>query len=61
VSVRQYGDAAIATGIQTQQTAYRGNDASGRFRVSHVYVRKGDRWLFASIQLSGPIPDMPPR
>jgi hypothetical protein len=60
VSVRQYGEAAVGIGIQMQQAAYQGHAASGRFRVSHVYVRKGDRWLIASIQLSGPIPEAPP-
>jgi hypothetical protein len=45
----------------TTQAAYQGHDASGRFRVTHVYVRKADGWLIANIQLSGPIPDMPPR
>ncbi len=51
----------IATGIQAQRAAYQGYNASGRFQVIHVYVRKAYRWLIASIQLSGPIPDMPPR
>jgi ketosteroid isomerase-like protein len=60
VSVRHYGDAAVAIGVQTQQAAHQGHQTSGRFRVSHVYVRKGDRWLIANIQLSGPIPDIPP-
>src|SRR5215510_10080131 len=60
VSVREYGDAAIAVGIQTQQTAWQGQDASGRFRVTQVYVRKADRWFIANIHISGPIPDMPP-
>src|SRR5262245_25990878 len=56
VSVREYGDAAIAVGIQAQQTAWQGQDASGRFRVTQVYVRKADRWFIANIHISGPIP-----
>jgi ketosteroid isomerase-like protein len=60
VSVREYGGAAIATGVQTQKTFYRGQEMSGHFRVSHVYVKKMNRWLIAHIQISGPIPEMPP-
>jgi hypothetical protein len=61
VSVREYGEAAIAVGIQTQQTTWQGQDASGRFRVNQVYIRQANRWLIVSIHISGPIPDMPPR
>jgi ketosteroid isomerase-like protein len=60
VSVREHGDAAIATGVQTQKTFHKGQEMSGRFRVSHVYVRKMNRWRIAHIQISGPIPEMPP-
>ena len=61
VSVRVYGETAVAVGIQAQQTSYQGHDASGRFRVTQIAVRQGDRWLIAGLHLSGPIPDMPPR
>jgi ketosteroid isomerase-like protein len=61
VAVREYGDAAIAVGIQTQRASHRGTDASGRFRVSQVAVRQAGRWLLAGLQLSGPIVDAPPR
>ena len=59
VSVREYGDAAIAIGVQDQKTSWRGQDSSGHFRVTHVFVQKAGRWLVASIHLSGPIPDIP--
>ncbi len=60
-NLRTYGDAAITVGVQTQRTVYQGHDSSGRFRVTHLYVRKDGRWLIANIQLSGPIQDMPTR
>ena len=60
VTVREYGAAAIAVGIQTQQAAYRGQDASGRFRVTHVAVRKAGRWQVVGLHISGPIPNVPP-
>ncbi len=59
--VRAYRDAIIATGTQTQQSTYQGQDASGRFRTTLVYVHGKNGWRIALIQLSGPIPDMPQR
>ena len=61
VSVRAYEDTAIAVGVQTQGASYREQDSSGRFRVTHVYMRRMNRWLITHIQLSGPMPDIPPR
>ncbi len=61
VSVRSYNDAAIAVGVQAQNTNYQGHDSSGRYRVTQVYVKQGVGWKIASIHLSGPMPDMPPR
>lgn len=60
VDVREYGDAAIAVGIQAQRAIARGNEVAGRFRVTHVAVRRDDRWQLAEVQLSGPIPATPP-
>ena len=64
VSVRDYGATAVAIGIVTQRSTYEGRpapQASGRFRVTQVAVRRDGRWLLAHLQSSGPIPDMPPR
>ncbi len=52
VRVRVYGDAAIAVGSQVQKTTFQGHDASGQFRATQVYVRKGDGWVLASLHLS---------
>ena len=52
VSVRVYGDTAIAVGVQDQTTTYQGQDASGRFRVTQVLVRRPVGWVLASLQLS---------
>jgi ketosteroid isomerase-like protein len=56
VEVRSYGDVAIAIGRRTQQAEYRGHPANGRFRVTEVAVRRGDRWVVAGLHLS-PIAD----
>lgn len=60
VSMRDYGEAAVAVGIQDQCTTFQGHNASGQFRVSLVFVRQAGCWLIAGWQASGPIPDVPP-
>ncbi len=60
VNVREHGDTAILIGVQDQRTAFQGHDASGRFRLGMVAVRQVGRWVIAGLQLSGPVPDMPP-
>ena len=60
VDVRDYGDTAVAAGIQAQRAIARGREVAGRFRATHVVVRRDGRWQLAGVQLSGPIPDTPP-
>jgi ketosteroid isomerase-like protein len=60
VQVRDFGDTAITIGIQDQQATYQGNDASGRFRISHVFARHDVQWRIAHIQLSGPLMEARP-
>src|SRR5262247_3426158 len=43
IRVRAYDNAAVAVGSLTQRSTYQGRDASGRFRVTQVAVRYGDR------------------
>jgi uncharacterized protein (TIGR02246 family) len=50
--VREYGDAAVVVATQAQQTTWQGRDSSGRFRISLIAVRAGDRWLVAGVHLS---------
>jgi ketosteroid isomerase-like protein len=52
VRVRVYGDAAVATGRQTQQGTFQGHDIAGQFRVTQVFVRQDGRWLLAALHLS---------
>jgi ketosteroid isomerase-like protein len=52
VRVRAYDHAAVAVGSQTQRTTYQGRDASGRFRVTQVAIRRGDRWIIAGLHYS---------
>ena len=52
VHVRGYGDAAVAVGAQTQRSTFQGRDAFGRFRVTQVAIRRGDRWILAGLHYS---------
>ncbi len=59
VAVRDYGDAAVTIATVTQRASFQGQRADGQFRVTHVLVRPGDRWLIANVQYSmigGPPP-----
>lgn len=52
VTVRDYGDAAVAVGTVTQEAAYQGQPNDGRFRVTQVAVRGGDGWRLAGLHYS---------
>ena len=59
VDVREYGDSAITIGTQSQEAAYKGSPSNGDFRITHIFVRDGDRWQMAGMQLS-PTTFVPP-
>ncbi|WP_370948077.1 nuclear transport factor 2 family protein [Amycolatopsis sp. cg5] len=59
VELLDLGDTVIAIGVHAQVASYQGNPANGRFRATHVVVRRDDQWRLASIQLS-PIGGPPP-
>src|SRR5258706_11124100 len=46
VKVRVYNEAAILTGRQVQNAAYRGNSIQGQFRTTLVFVQQG-QWRLA--------------
>jgi ketosteroid isomerase-like protein len=52
VRVRAYDNAAVVVGSLTQRSTYQGRDASGRFRVTQVAVRYGDRWTIVGLHYS---------
>ncbi|MFL6122702.1 nuclear transport factor 2 family protein [Actinophytocola sp.] len=52
-TVRQYGDAAIAVGIQDQAATYQGNPVPmSKLRYSATLVRVGGDWVIAGLQMS---------
>lgn len=52
VTVRRYGPAAVAVGVQRQQSVYEGRDVDGRFRVTQTLVEEGGTWKLAAVHLS---------
>jgi ketosteroid isomerase-like protein len=52
VEAREYGDSVVTIGTQSQEAAYKGTPSNGEFRITHVFVRDGDRWKIAGMQLS---------
>ncbi len=59
VEVRAYGDTVVAIGCHTQEATYQGHPSDGRFRATHIAVRRHDQWLLAGLHLS-PIGGPPP-
>ena len=53
VSLRAYSDAAIMTSREVGKTKYKGQEVPiGALRATHVFVRRGGRWLLAGVQFS---------
>jgi len=44
ISVNVYGNVAVAFTSQKEQSQYAGNDTSGHYHFTDVWVAKGDRW-----------------
>lgn len=52
VDIREHGNAAVATGVWTQETTYQGNPNNGNFRFTGVFIKEGDGWKLLNGQLS---------
>ncbi len=52
VKVRVYNGAAILTGRQAQNGAYRGKSIKAQLRTTLVFVQQQGQWQLASLQLS---------
>ncbi len=49
---RVYGDAAVMTTLTTVKGQYNGQEASGQYRVTQVWVRRGGGWQIVAIQMT---------
>jgi len=50
VNVRIYGDTAVVTGRATLKGQFTGQDTSGKFRYTRVYVKRNGRWQVVAWQ-----------
>jgi ketosteroid isomerase-like protein len=48
--VRVYGNSAVVTGTSNIKGAYKGQDISGKYRYTRVYVKQGGKWKTAAFQ-----------
>lgn len=54
--LRAYGDdTVVVTAVETQRTVAMGQENNGSFRIVAVAVRRGDHWVLAHVQFSGPM------
>jgi ketosteroid isomerase-like protein len=60
VEAREYGDSVVTIGTQSQVATYKSAPSNGEFRITHVFVRDGDRWKIAGMQLSPTMVAPPP-
>jgi ketosteroid isomerase-like protein len=50
--VRVYGDTAVAFGLETEKSSYKGKDTSGQYRFTDVFVKIDGRWQAVCTQLT---------
>ena len=50
MKVRVFGESAIATYMTTDKGNYKGQDISGQYRWTDVFVRRGDKWQIVAAQ-----------
>jgi uncharacterized protein (TIGR02246 family) len=51
-TVRVYGDTAVMTSLTTMKGQYGGQEASGQYRVTNVFARRGGEWQIVSLQMT---------
>jgi uncharacterized protein (TIGR02246 family) len=45
LKVRVFGDTAVAVGLETEQSGYKGKDSSGQYRFTDTWLKRDGRWL----------------
>jgi ketosteroid isomerase-like protein len=48
--VRVYGNSAVVTGASNIKGTYKGQDISGKYRYTRVYVKQNGQWKTAAFQ-----------
>ncbi len=52
MKARIYGDAAVVNGRMTAKQTFKGQDISGRYQCTDVFIKKAGRWQCVAIHLS---------
>ena len=52
LKVRVFGDSAIAFGLDTEKSSYKGKDTSGQYRFTDVFVKRDGRWQAVTTHVS---------
>jgi ketosteroid isomerase-like protein len=52
LEVRVFGDAAVVTGSNTEKSTYNGEDTSGHYRWTDVFVKRDGRWQAVATHVS---------
>jgi ketosteroid isomerase-like protein len=52
LKVRVFGDTAIVTGRTTDKGQYKGQDISGQYRFTDIFVKRNGRWQSVSTHVS---------
>jgi ketosteroid isomerase-like protein len=52
MKVRIYGEAAVITGWSTIKAKVKGQDVSGEYRFTHVWIKRSDRWQVVASQVT---------
>jgi ketosteroid isomerase-like protein len=50
IRVRVYGDTAVATGTNTLNGTYKGQDISGKYRFTDTWVKRSGKWQVVATQ-----------
>jgi len=52
MKARIYGDAAVVNGRMTAKQTFRGQDISGQYQCTDMFIKKAGRWQCVAIHLS---------
>jgi ketosteroid isomerase-like protein len=44
MKVKVYGDTAIVFGLETEKSTYKGEDMSGQYRFTDVFIKRDGKW-----------------
>jgi ketosteroid isomerase-like protein len=52
LKVKVFGKTAIAQGVETEKSSYKGKDTSGQYRFTDVFVKRNGRWQAVATQIT---------